>query len=79
MTPELDASALLAYLHREPGWEQVREAVGEGCVSAVNWCEVAQKAARRGLDVEQIRTLLAHVGLSIGPFTPRQAEVAALL
>jgi PIN domain nuclease of toxin-antitoxin system len=79
MNPVLDASALLAYLHREPGWESVREAVGEGYVGAVNWCEVAQKAALRGLDVSQVRGLLEDVGLTIVPFTAEQAEAAAVL
>ena len=79
MRPVLDASALLAYLHRETGWETVREVVGEGCVGAVNWCEVAQKAAHRGLDVGQVRALLGDVGLAIEPFTPKQAEAAAIL
>ena len=33
----LDASALLAYLQREPGFEAVREALREGAaISAVN-------------------------------------------
>ncbi len=79
MRPVLDASALLAYLHREPGWEVVREAVGSGCVGTVNWCEVAQKSAKRGLDVAQVRTLLEEVGLVIVPFSAQQAEAAAVL
>ena len=51
MTPVLDASPRLAYLHRERGWEAVRKGVGESRISAVNWSEVPQKAARKGLDV----------------------------
>ncbi len=43
-----------------------REAVGSGCVGTINWCEVAQKSAERGLDVAQVRTLLEEVGLVIG-------------
>lgn len=79
MISVLDASALLAYLHQEPGWKVVRKAVGDGYVSAVNWSEVAQKTAHRGLDVDQVRSLLEEVGLSIVPFTSEQAETAALL
>jgi len=75
----LDASALLAFLHREPGWEVVRPVIEDGCVSAVNWCEVAQKVAEKDLDVSQVRQLLGDLGLVIEPFSPEQAEAAASL
>ncbi len=44
----LDASALLALINREPGWEVVaRAAAGDDAtISAVNYSEVAQKAWR---------------------------------
>lgn len=42
----LDASALLAHLHLEPGAEAVE--LRDAAVSAVNWCEVVERAARRG-------------------------------
>ena len=57
MSTVLDASALLAYLHQEYGWELVRDSLDEGCIGAVNWCEVAQKVARKGLDASRIREL----------------------
>ncbi len=68
-----------AYLHREPGWEVVREVVGSGYVGTVNWCEVAQKSAEQGLGVVQVRTLLEEVGLMIVPFSAQRAEAAAVL
>lgn len=79
MTGVLDASALLAYLHQEDGWEKVQAMMGERCIGAVNWCEVAQKTARKGLDVARVRSLLKEIGLAIVPFTPEQAESAAVL
>lgn len=79
MSLVLDASAVLAYLHREPGWDKVRAAIGEACIGAVNWSEIAQKATRKGLNVETARVLLTEVGLTIVPFSARQAEVAAHL
>ena len=79
MNPVLDASALLAYLHRERGWEAVRSIVAESCVGAVNWSEVAQKTTGNGLDVGRARSLLEDVGLVIVPFTAKQAEMAAAL
>jgi len=53
--------------------------VGSGYVGTVNWCEVAQKSAERGLDVVQVRTLLEEVGLMIVPFSAQRAEAAAVL
>lgn len=46
----LDASALLALLHRESGWEVVAHAVAKdsATLSAVNYAEVVQKAAQHG-------------------------------
>jgi PIN domain nuclease of toxin-antitoxin system len=75
----LDASALLAYLHQESGWERVRLALAGACIGAVNWCEVAQKASRNGLDVLRVRSLLQDMEMSIVPFTLDQAEIAAQL
>lgn len=79
MNPVLDASALLAYLHREPGWEIVQPVIGESCICAVNWCEVAQKTKQKGMAVEKARSLLEELGLAITPFSTEQAERAAHL
>jgi len=76
----LDASALLAYLHQEKGWPRVSRALEEGArISAVNWCEVAQKAQAAGLDVNLVRTLLDGMGLAIEAFSISQADKAAFL
>ncbi len=75
----LDASAVLAYLHREPGWDVVQSCIGAACMGTVNWSEVAQKTVRKGLNVEVVRGLLMEVGLSIEPFSATQAEIAARL
>jgi PIN domain nuclease of toxin-antitoxin system len=37
MSSVLDASALLAYLHREPGWQTVQAVIGTACIGTVNW------------------------------------------
>jgi len=44
----LDASALMAYLHQEPGWEQVQAAMDSSSMSAVNWSEVAKNQCKNG-------------------------------
>jgi PIN domain nuclease of toxin-antitoxin system len=77
--PVLDASALLAYLHREPGWDRVRADLAGACIGAVNWCEVAHKASRKGLDVLRVRSLMQDLEVSIIPFSQEQAELAASL
>lgn len=64
----LDASALLAYLQREPGFEAVREALREGAaISAVNLAEVAGKLKARGKDPERIVRRLLAMGLGSCP------------
>ncbi len=45
----VDASALLAFVQDEPGGSRLPELVGEeSAMSAANWSEVVQKAARAG-------------------------------
>ena len=46
MSAVLDASALLAYLQREPGAASVRAVLGGALMSTVNWTEVVQRGGR---------------------------------
>jgi ribonuclease VapC len=75
----LDASALLALLHREPGADSVLNVIGYASISAVNWSEVLKKAIEQGISVEGMRADLESLGLQILPFTTEQAEEAAKL
>jgi len=79
MNPVLDASAVLTYLHQEPGWETVQSVIGKSSISAVNWSEVAKKIKQKGMDITTVRSLLEELGLMIPPFTVEQAELAAHL
>jgi len=79
MTQVIDASALLAWLHDEPGGEQVARSLEGSLISSVNWSETVQKALRRGVDVDGMQGEVIEMGLGIEPFTARQAELAALL
>lgn len=83
----LDASALLAYIKRERGWERVGTALTdpEGCyISTVNLAEVLSKLADDGENAEDAaRTLrqrgLVGQGVMPRPLTERDAtEIAAL-
>jgi ribonuclease VapC len=73
----LDASALLALLHREPGAERVEQSLQDALVSAVNWAEVIQKSLWRHADISGLRTGFIEVGVAFEPFTAEQGEIAA--
>ncbi len=79
MSLVLDASAILAFLHDEPGAEQVTAVLDGALVSAVNWAEVLQKALQRGADVHGMAAEFRKVGVTFEPFSTVQAEIAARL
>jgi predicted nucleic acid-binding protein len=75
----LDASALLALLHREAGWDVVARAAGadSATVSAVNPAEVLQKTAQHGLAAEDVDAALEALGITVTPFGRLDARLAA--
>lgn len=75
----LDASALLAALHDEPGGDLVEQELEHAVISSVNWSEVLYKSLAQGVKIEGLREDLEVLGLSIEPFTPEDAEIAAEL
>lgn len=75
----LDASALLAFLHEERGGEKISPVLEGACVSAVNWSEVLQKSLQRKVNINGMQQEFVEVGVSFEPFTPEQAEIAAML
>jgi PIN domain nuclease of toxin-antitoxin system len=75
----LDASAVLAFLHEEPGGDRVSSVLDGANVSAVNWSEVIQKALQKGVDVDGMQQEFVALGVQFLDFTPRQAEIAAQL
>jgi PIN domain nuclease of toxin-antitoxin system len=75
----LDASALLALLHGEPGGETVEELLGTSAISSVNWSEVIQKALEKETKVDGLREELESLGLEIISFTAEHAEKTARL
>lgn len=63
----LDASALLAYLHDEPGSDAVTGAISESAaISAANWAETLSKVAETGVDPAQVARDLEEQGLLHG-------------
>ena len=75
----LDASALLAYLHGEPGAPIVRVYVASAWVSALNWSEVLQKTLGRGADIEGMTEEMGDIGVDIVQFTAEDAQATAAL
>jgi PIN domain nuclease of toxin-antitoxin system len=73
----IDASALLAYLHAEPGSSRVGECLDGALLSSVNLCEVLQKAEQFGADTAGLDEDLTELGVQIVPFSPRHAILAA--
>ncbi len=79
MSAVLDASALLAYLQREPGHDRVAAVLPRSVISAVNWTEVIGKTHSAGLQTEDLLDSLASLGLTVEPFSSTQAEIAGRL
>lgn len=69
----LDASAALALLHRELGYEAIESVSTDAAISAVNLAEVASKLSDIGAEPAAIEELLAGLGLEVVPF---DAEIA---
>lgn len=79
MSCVLDASALLALFHDEPGAERVEAALEGGLVSTVNWAEVIQKSMAHGVNVDGMSAELLSTGATLEAFTHPQAEIAGKL
>jgi ribonuclease VapC len=76
----LDASALLALLHQEPGAARVTQAVKDGAaISAVNLSEVIGKLSEASMPEAAIRAALDALGLDVVAFTTDAAYQAGLL
>ncbi len=75
----LDASAILAVVHREKGFEKVVPHLDGGLISAVNYAEVLKKAVERGTELLTARQLLQNFAIVVVPFDNLQAAETARL
>ena len=75
----LDASALLAFLFREPGHERVASVIDDCCISTVNLCEVVGRFARDGHDAREAARRIVASGVEAIPFMVNHASLAAAL
>lgn len=75
----LDASALLAIVHNEPGADLVRASLAGALMSAVNYSEVLKKCFERGVPTEPLISLTRAAYLEIVPFDVELAKSSAEL
>ena len=73
----LDASALLAFLFREPGHDTVAGYIEDSCISTVNLSEVAGRLIRDGIDPAPLMRHINETAIEIIPFSQEQAVRAA--
>ena len=72
----LDSSALLAFIHSEPGAEVVGEVIGDALISSVNFAEVVTKLVTRGGSLDSARTAIGVAEPDVVDFTRSLAEQA---
>lgn len=73
----LDASALLASLQNEEGYEIVDAILKESAISTINLSEVLQKVKQKGIATESIVRGLETEGVEIIAYSIEQAEITA--
>jgi PIN domain nuclease of toxin-antitoxin system len=75
----LDASALLAFLQREPGLDRVRQALPDAIIGSVNFAEVVTKLVHWGAPVDRVAERLRDLDLAVHPFDRELALAAGAL
>jgi PIN domain nuclease of toxin-antitoxin system len=75
----LDASAVLAWLRGEPGFDRVEPHLDSAVMSAVNFSETWQKLHQHGVDADRATRRLRTLGVQVEPFDTADAVIAARL
>ena len=75
----LDASAVLAVAHKEPGADVVLKAQSQAILSAVNHAEVVSKLLQKHIAFEELQLFVSEVFPRVIPFDLEQANEAGRL
>ena len=75
----LDASALLAFLQKEPGAKCVGAVLDRSIMSAVNLAEVVSKAIDNGGTLEEVSSSLSPLLIRVVPFEMEDAYISGSL
>lgn len=75
----LDASALIALIYQEKGYEVVEKYLPDAEISTVNLSEVAAYLIKKGIPVKSATTLLKDLSLKVIDFDESQSLFAAEL
>jgi ribonuclease VapC len=73
----LDASALIALVHREPGWEAVQAVLGHSVVCAIHLTESIGKLIRKGGEPRLVERYLRALPMPILPWDEELAWESA--